>query len=54
MKGETYLASLVLESYGEKTKRYDLTLALPTIAGVGNLSKLGVTHKAQSEHLNAR
>jgi hypothetical protein len=51
MKGETHLASLVLESYGGKSKRYDLTLALPAIAGVGKLGKLGVTHKAQMRNL---
>ncbi len=51
MKGETHLASLVLESYGGQSQRYDLKPALPAIAGVGKLSKLGVTHKAQMRNL---
>jgi DNA helicase-2/ATP-dependent DNA helicase PcrA len=33
MKGETHLASLVLEAYGGTSRRLDLGLALPAIAG---------------------
>lgn len=51
MKGETHLASLVLESYGGQSKRFDLSPALPAIAGIGKLGKLGVTHKAQMRNL---
>ena len=52
MKGETHIASLVLESYGGKSKRFDLALALPAIAGVGKgLGKLGVTHQGQVRNL---
>ena len=51
MKGETHLASLVLESYGGKSKRFDLAMALPAIAGVKGLGKLGVTHEGQMRNL---
>lgn len=52
MKGETHLASLVLESYGGKSRRFDLAHALPVIAGVGKgLGKLGVTHMGQMRNL---
>lgn len=51
MKGETHLASLVLESYGGKSQRFDVAPALPAIAGVGKLGKLGPTHKAQMRNL---
>lgn len=51
MKGETHLASLVLESYGGKSQRLDVSQALPAIAGVGKLGKLGLTHKAQMRNL---
>lgn len=51
MKGETHLASLVLESYGGKSQRFDVGPALPAIAGVGTLGKLGLTHKAQMRNL---
>ena len=34
MKGETHLATLVLESYGWLSRRFDLTLAMPVLAGV--------------------
>jgi len=48
MKGQTHVASLVLESYGGKSKRFDLAMALPYIAGVGkNLAKLSDTQKVQ-------
>jgi hypothetical protein len=51
MKGETHLASLVLESYGGKSQRFDVPMALPAIAGVGKPGKLGVTHKVQMRNL---
>jgi hypothetical protein len=51
MKGETHLASLVLESYGGKSQRFDVGPALPAIAGVGKLGKLGPTHKVQMRNL---
>lgn len=48
MKGETYLASLLPESYGGKSKRFDLELALPDIAGLGNdLNKLSLLQQRQ-------
>lgn len=48
MKGQTHVASLLLESYGGKSKRFDLAMALPYIAGVGkNLAKLSDTQKVQ-------
>lgn len=34
MKGETHLATLVLESFGWPSRRFDLTLAMPVLAGV--------------------
>lgn len=34
MKGETHLATLVLESYGWPSRRFDLTLAMPVLAGL--------------------
>ncbi|MBH9576257.1 UvrD-helicase domain-containing protein [Inhella proteolytica] len=34
MKGETHLATLVLESFGWRPRRFDLELALPVLAGV--------------------
>ncbi len=51
MKGETHLSSLVLESYGGKSKRFDLAMALPAIAGVKPLPKMGVTHEGQMRNL---
>lgn len=48
MKGQTHVASLLLESYGGKSKRFDLATALPYIAGEGkNLAKLSDTQKVQ-------
>lgn len=48
MKGETHLASLVLESYGGKSKRFDLEIALPCIAGLGtDLGKLSPLQQFQ-------
>ena len=34
MKGETHLATLVLESFGWPSRRFDLKLAMPVLAGV--------------------
>jgi DNA helicase-2/ATP-dependent DNA helicase PcrA len=52
MKGETHLASLLLESYGGKSKRFDLELALPAIAGLGNgLNKLSVLQQGQMRNV---
>jgi hypothetical protein len=52
MKGETHLASLVLESYGGKSKRFDLELALPAIAGLGKgLNKLSVLQQSQMRNI---
>lgn len=52
MKGETHLASLLLESYGGKSKRFDLELALPVIAGIGkSLDKLSVLQQGQMRNI---
>lgn len=52
MKGETHVASLVLESYGGNSKRFDLQMALPFIAGIGKgYSKLTVTQRTQMRNL---
>lgn len=34
MKGETHLATLVLESFGWPSRRFDLKLAMPVLAGL--------------------
>lgn len=34
MKGETHLATLVLEAFGSKPRRFDLMLAMPVLAGL--------------------
>lgn len=48
MKGETHFASLVLESYGGRSRKFDLEVALRCIAGIGNkLNKLTPTQRAQ-------
>lgn len=48
MKGETHLASLVLESYGGVSKKFDLELALQCIAGLGKgIAKLSPTQRDQ-------
>jgi len=39
MKGETHLATLVMESLGHPSRRFDLELALPIIAGIGTRAK---------------
>ena len=52
MKGETHIASLVLESHGGQSKRFDLQLALPFIAGIAkNFDKLKATQQAQMRNL---
>jgi hypothetical protein len=52
MKGETHVASLVLESYGGNSKRFDLQMALPFIAGIGKgYGKLTVTQRTQMRNL---
>lgn len=52
MKGETHAASLVLESYGGKSRRFDLEVALPCIAGVGcDVAKLSKLQKAQMRNV---
>ncbi|MDR7052599.1 hypothetical protein J2X54_005104 [Duganella sp. 3397] len=52
MKGETHLASLVLESYGGKSRRFDLALALPAIAGLSKgLNKLSVLQQGQMRNV---
>lgn len=38
MKGETHLATLVMESLGHPSRRFDLQMALPIIAGIGTRS----------------
>ena len=52
IKAETHLASFVLESYGSQSKRFDLQLALPFIAGVnGRFDKLTPIQLAQMRNL---
>jgi uncharacterized protein YebE (UPF0316 family) len=52
MKGETHLASLVLESYGGRSKRYDLELALQCIAELGKgIAKLSTTQRDQMRNV---
>jgi len=52
MKGETHKASLVMESYGGVSRRFDLELALPFIAGVGKkFEKLTPTQRTQMRNL---
>lgn len=53
MKGETHAASLVLESYGGKSKKYDVALGLEFIAGMASkkLEKLPKTQQAQMRNL---
>jgi hypothetical protein len=48
MKGETHLASLVLECYGGRTRKFDVEVALGCIAGLGKgIGGLSVTQKEQ-------
>lgn len=52
MKGETHFASLVLESYGGRSKRFDLELALQCIAGLGKgVAKLSATQREQMRNV---
>lgn len=53
MKGETHSASLVLESYGGISRKFDVALGLEYIAGVAskNLNKLPKTQQAQMRNL---
>lgn len=52
MKGETHLASLVLESYGGKSRKFDLEVALPNIAGLGkDIAKLSPLQKVQMRNV---
>lgn len=53
MKGETQSASLVLESYGGNSRRFDVALGLEYIAGVPSkaLAKLPKTQQGQMRNL---
>ena len=52
MKGETHLATLVLESYGHPGKRFDIEEALPVIAGLSVRDpKLKESHLSQYRNL---
>jgi DNA helicase-2/ATP-dependent DNA helicase PcrA len=52
MKGETHVASLVLESYGGTSQRFDLQMALPFLAGIGKkFDKLTATQQVQMRNL---
>ncbi|MDP2367186.1 UvrD-helicase domain-containing protein [Rhodoferax sp.] len=52
MKGETHLASLVLESYGGRSRKFDLEVALPCIAGLGkDIAKLSALQKVQMRNV---
>ncbi len=53
MKGETHAASLVLESYGGPSKKFDVALGLEYIAGMAakKLEKLPKTQQAQMRNL---
>ncbi|HSW18552.1 MAG TPA: hypothetical protein VLJ86_15135, partial [Ramlibacter sp.] len=52
MKGETHLASLVLESYGGRSRMFDLEVALQCIAGVGkSIAKLSSTQRDQMRNV---
>ncbi|PRY08818.1 hypothetical protein B0G73_102394 [Paraburkholderia sp. BL25I1N1] len=53
MKGETHSASLVLESYGGISRKFDVTLGLEYIAGMPSkpLNKLPKTQQAQMRDL---
>jgi hypothetical protein len=53
MKGETHSASLVLESYGGSSKKFDVALGLEYIAGIAskNLKDLPKTQQAQMRNL---
>jgi hypothetical protein len=53
MKGETHAASLILESYGGTSRKFDVALGLEYIAGTAaiNISKLPKTQQAQMRNL---
>ena len=53
MKGETHSASLVLESYGGTSRKFDVALGLEYIAGTASkkLEKLPKTQQAQMRNL---
>lgn len=52
MKGETHLASLVLESYGGRSRKFDLEVALQCIAGLGkDITKLSTTQRDQMRNV---
>ncbi|MDI9220841.1 UvrD-helicase domain-containing protein [Pantoea sp. EA-12] len=53
MKGETHAASLVLESYGGSSRKFDVALGLEYIAGISDkhISKLPKTQQAQMRNL---
>lgn len=52
MKGETHIASLVMESYGGVSRRFDIQVALPFIAGIGKkFDRLSATQQAQMRNL---
>jgi hypothetical protein len=53
MKGETHSASLVLESYGGTSRKFDVALGLEYIAGTAGkkLDKLPKTQQAQMRNL---
>jgi len=53
MKGETHTASLILESYGGTSRKFDVALGLEYIAGIAtkNISKLSKTQQAQMRNL---
>lgn len=53
MKGETHSASLVLESYGGTSRKFDVALGLEYIAGIASkkLEKLPKTQQAQMRNL---
>lgn len=53
MKGETHAASLILESYGGTSRKFDVALGLEFIAGTApkGISKLPKTQQAQMRNL---
>lgn len=53
MKGETHVASLVLESYGGTSRKFDIALGLEYIAGIASkkIDKLPKTQQAQMRNL---
>jgi hypothetical protein len=53
MKGETHVASLILESYGGSSRKFDISLALEYIAGSNtkSIAKLPKTQRAQMRNI---